>query len=68
MIHQVGDSFVIASKGGWLPGSYAAKEAARYAFQFPDETLVELRDRVNVEEQRDITTDDLKAARARGAA
>ena len=68
MIHQVKDSYVISSHGSWLPGAYATEAAARWALQFPDATLAELRDRVNVEEKRDITTDDLKAARAEGTA
>lgn len=55
--------FVISSKGSWLPGSHATKAAARWAYQFPNTTLQRLRDRVNVGEGRDITTDDLRAVR-----
>lgn len=55
--------FVISSRGSWLPGSYATKAAARWAYQFANETLQRLHDRVNVGEGRDITTDDLRAVR-----
>lgn len=57
-IHALDDGtgFVIASHGYWLPGVYATKAAARWAFQFSDWDLARLRDRVG----RPITTDDLR--------
>jgi len=62
MIHQVEDGFAISSHGCWLPGCYATKEAARFAFQFPDETLQELQDQANRRGgSRMITSEDLRA-------
>lgn len=56
--------FVIASHGSWLPGSYATKAAALYAFQFSDDALRRVERRVLRGEGRAITTDDLRALRA----
>jgi hypothetical protein len=57
-IHELDDGtgFVISSHGAWLPGIYATRQAARWAFQFSDYDLAKLRDRVG----RPITTDDLR--------
>jgi hypothetical protein len=47
-IHQITPSqFVIGSGGMWLPGVYESRAAARYAFQFHDETLTRLQSSVN---------------------
>ena len=65
-IHKLDDgTFVISSNHAWLPGTYADKETGNYAFQFDDETLHALNDRIcHVErENRAITMDDLRAAR-----
>ncbi|MRT14954.1 hypothetical protein GJV07_22000 [Enterobacteriaceae bacterium RIT711] len=32
-VYPVNDSFVIADEGGWLPGSYASREAANKAHE-----------------------------------
>ena len=60
-------SYVIAENQMWLPGSYASEEAARYAFDLPDERLYELQERINNVvhgEGRLIALNDLKAAGA----
>lgn len=57
MIYRNADKAYVASSGGaWLPGRYATRAAARYAFQFEDRHLIGLRDRL----KRPITSDDLK--------
>jgi hypothetical protein len=53
--------YVISSGGSWLPGVYDCERTARYAFRFPDEVLIQVRDKV----RRPITMDDLRAARTR---
>lgn len=64
MIYQTDNSFVISSRQVWLPGSYADKRAANYAFRFPDEVLQRLQDEVNAKEsdpnRRVITYEILK--------
>ena len=68
MIYEVAHGFVISSGGSWLPGCYESKAAARYAYQFPNETLVRLR---NESIKRHgpwkgiITSQDLKGAKNR---
>jgi hypothetical protein len=57
---DLGD-YVISSRGRWLPGSYATQAAARWAFQFRDETLAALCRKINGAEGRPITTEDLRA-------
>lgn len=47
MIHEVSGYYVISSGHAWLPGCYATSQAARYAFQFPDEALRALQESVN---------------------
>jgi hypothetical protein len=67
MIHPDDDgTFTISSHAMWLPGIYDSERAARYAFRFSNETLQQLSDRICAVhgENRAITTDDLKAARA----
>jgi hypothetical protein len=63
VIYPVDGGFVISSNGSWLPGSYATKEAARWAYQFSDEDLTAIQNRVNRKEQRPITTEDLREVR-----
>jgi hypothetical protein len=59
------ECYVIASGGLWLPGAYESERAARYAFRFPNETLVKLRDAAIARGgDRVITMDDLRAERA----
>lgn len=62
MIYETDDSsFVISSGGTWLPGSFATKKAARYAFQFRAEDLQSLQDEANkTREPRNITMEDLQ--------
>lgn len=63
MIHEYADgTAAIASHGMWLPGIYADRRAARWAFTFSDETLAAL-----ALAGRPITTADLRAARTREA-
>lgn len=50
-------AFVISSRGVWLPGAYATKAAARWAFQFTYEDLRQTQDRIR---PRAITTQDLR--------
>jgi len=51
MIHKVTDaetgrvSFGTSAHECWRPGNYADERAAKYSFRFPDEVLIELRDR-----------------------
>jgi hypothetical protein len=42
MIHKTHLGYVISASQVWLPGLYADERAAKYAFRFPDEALVEL--------------------------
>ena len=63
MLHLVNGYFCISSHQVWRPGTYATEKAARWAFQFNDEVLQTLCDKVNKGEQREITTDDLRAVR-----
>jgi hypothetical protein len=57
------DGFVISSHGVWMPGVYATRRAANYAFRFTDETLNKLQARANAE-RRFISFEDLQAARS----
>jgi len=61
------ECWVIASHWMWLPGIYATEAAAKWAFKFPDAVLQELNDRIcdHRLENRPITTEDLRAARAK---
>lgn len=45
--HKVDDYYVISSHHVWRPGAYDSERTARYAFRFPDETLLRLQDRKN---------------------
>jgi hypothetical protein len=65
MICETNGRFVIGSGGSWLPGAYQTRSAARYAFQFSDQELHELNERVCRfdGENRSITDDDLKTYR-----
>ncbi len=67
MIYELGTGgFVISNRGGWLPGVYATRAAARYAFQFSDEDLSALNDERNAApEDRPISTADLREYRRR---
>ena len=67
VIHKTdGPGYVISSHGCWLPGVYETERAARFAFSFHADVLQSLTDRIcNVStENRLITSDDLKAAKA----
>lgn len=67
MIHVLDDgTHVISSRGMWLPGNYDSDQSARYAFRFRNEVLQELQERICHKdgENRAITMDDLRAARA----
>jgi hypothetical protein len=55
-------TFVISSRGCWLPGVYATERAGRYAFRFTDEQLSGLTERICAGEGRAITSDDLRLA------
>lgn len=50
MIHRIEDEygvrFCISAHRCWIPGAYDSERAARYAFRFRDEALIELRDKV----------------------
>lgn len=59
MIYRVENHFVISSGGMWLPGCYATRQAARYAFQFTNEDLYTLQKKICYK-GKDITTNDLK--------
>jgi len=61
VIHELSDGFVISSRHVWMPGWYATREAAQFAFQFCDDELRKLNIAINREAKRAITTDDLKA-------
>ena len=66
MIHQGTDgTFLISSRGCWLPGIYDSERAARYAFRFGDAALQGLSERIcRIDgESRAITMDDLREAR-----
>lgn len=65
MIHESDGTFTISSHGMWLPGIYASKRAARYAFRFSSLALNELQDRINHSDRgnRVITMDDLRELR-----
>ena len=60
--------YVISSRGMWLPGIYDSERTARYAFRFSDQELAGVNARVcHVDsENRPITMDDLRAAKAAG--
>lgn len=62
MIHAVDGGFVISSRGTWRPGCYESERAARWAFQFQDETLCRLRDAAIARGDCIITLVDLQAA------
>lgn len=68
MIYKVADGYVISSRDVWLPGVYDSEATARWAFQFSDETLQRLTERIcHVDkENRTITRDDLVGARREG--
>jgi hypothetical protein len=67
MIHETDDGrYVISTHGCWLPGNYADKRAANYAFRFDDKQLWELQERINyldTGEGRPITFEDLQKLR-----
>lgn len=58
-------AFVISSSRVWLPGVYADRRAANYAFRFPDAVLLALQNAKNDGDQSLITFADLQAARKR---
>lgn len=64
MIYKTDDVYVISSRHQWLPGNYDTERTARWAFQFPEAVLYDLQTRVNQDEQRPITRDDLRAAKS----
>ncbi len=68
MIYQSNDEggFSISSRRVWMPGLYATRKAAMYAFQFDEVTLARLSKEIcSVRTgNRLITTEDLRAARA----
>lgn len=47
MIYPVDSGFVISSQSVWMPGVYANRRAANYAFRFSDDELQALQDREN---------------------
>jgi hypothetical protein len=50
MIHELdGGTFVISSGHSWLPGRYESRQAANYAFRFPDQALSRLQTEKNLE-------------------
>jgi hypothetical protein len=57
------EGFTISSRCQWRPGWYATRQAARWAYQFDDEVLARLRDRINRREQRPIRSEDLRVAK-----
>lgn len=63
MIYEEAGVFVISSQHVWRPGNYATKAAAQYALAFPEEALATIEATINRQQQRPITTEDLKAAR-----
>lgn len=59
-------TYVISSGGAWLPGSYEDRRTANYAFRFPDDVLLRLRDQAKTRAGRQrgvITWGDLEAAK-----
>jgi hypothetical protein len=44
MIHRVNNYFLISSCQTWMPGAYESEGAARYAFRFCEDHLLQLRD------------------------
>lgn len=46
-IYEVEGQFVISSNQVWVPGCYATKRAANYAFRFKNEDLSRLQDAAN---------------------
>lgn len=54
--------FVISSHQAWMPGVYADRRAANYAFRFLDETLGALMENA-IQENRLITFEDLQDAK-----
>lgn len=68
MIYEQEDgACVISSHRTWLPGHYADKRTAKYAFRFPSQVLQILQDRVNAANadvaKRVITFEMLQEAR-----
>ena len=60
MIYKTEDGYVISSQKVWKPGVYQDRRSATYAFRFDDEVLSELTARINVNERRNITFEDLR--------
>lgn len=56
------DSWVISSGGSWLPGSFETKGAGHLAFRLNDSSLSMLNKKINIEEKRNITIDDVRKA------
>jgi hypothetical protein len=69
MIHKVDgfskdeNGYTISSNQCWLPGIYDSQSTARYAFQFSDEILTQLRNKINRKKKRSITLEDLRKSK-----
>lgn len=66
MIYEVDGAFTISSGSTWVPGVFATRGAAHYAFRFTDETLTMLQKQANDRAGGKggvITIEDLRAAR-----
>ncbi len=50
----------VKTRGVLLPGRYKNRKAAQYSTRFPDETLEQLHEEVNLKQNRNITYDDLR--------
>ena len=62
MILKTGKHYTISSRHTWLPGVYADKKAAVYAFRFTDSELQQLQDAAN-KKKKVITFEMLKELR-----
>lgn len=65
MIYECDDgAFVISAYQCWIPGAFATKRAAKFAFRLSPDQQQDLCDRVNKDEDRLITWDDVKEAKS----
>lgn len=58
MIYKVKNSYVISSRGVWLPGVYDTRKTAKYASQFTYQQLAQLEE--SEDPYKVITFEDLK--------
>jgi len=65
MTYQTDDgAWVVSAHQVWVPGSFETERAAKFTLRLTVDQQYALRDEINIKQDRLITWDDVKAARA----